>query len=207
MINDGVILDTKNARDFLKKKGKEEIYRVFHFAVDGLSCDFTLLRHGVFSLYDRGELFLTYGHLHSNRIGEVYVVLKNDCFFELSDKDTSKTFIIYVRKGDAIFIHPRFLHRIISFRKDCLVLNFLPSQIKHNYNVIKNKGFPVHMLYLKKGVLCLIRNKKYGKAKFKLVKRIGTKVNPIALFEKDPTKLKDILVNPDKYKKLYFIGE
>jgi len=205
IINDNVILDVKNARKFLKAKGNKEVYRVFHFDANGLSCDFTLLRHGIFSTSSIGEPFLTYGHLHEKNMGEAYSVLKNDCFFELTDKRRFETFIVYLKKEDSIFIHPRFLHRIISYKKDCLVLNFVPKEAGHNYNIIKNKGFPVHLIYyLKDGTIALVKNKKYRKVKFNFVKRIKTKVDPIRVFGKNPENLKKILENPKKYEKFYF---
>ena len=207
LIRDKVILDIKNARKFLKSKGDKEIYRVFHFEANGLSCDFTLLRHGIFSVSKTGEPFETYGHVHERYMGEAYTVLKNSCFFELADKKTYETFILYLKKGDSIFIHPRFLHRVISFRKDCFVVNFVPKRAGHDYKVIKNKGFPIHLVYhLKEGAVGFVKNEKYRKARFMFVKRVRTK-DPIKLFEKDPEKLKDILEKPRRYKKLYFKGK
>lgn len=207
LIDDRIILNIKRARKFLKIKGDKEVYRVFHFEVNDLSCDFTLLRHGLFSISKKGEPFLTYGHLHEKHMGEAYSVLKNSCFFELANKKTFETFIIHLKEGDSIFIHPRFLHRIISHKKDCLVFNFVPEDAGHDYRTVKNKGFPFHLLYdLESEDIEIVRNKRYKKARLKFIKRIESKVNPIKLFEKNPDKLKDVLENPDKYKKIYFIG-
>jgi len=206
LINDRVILDIKNARNFLKIKGDREVYRVFHFESNGLSCDFTLLRHGLLSISKKGELFLTYGHLHEKHRGEAYSVLRNDCFFELVNKKTFETFIIHLKKGDSIFIHPRFLHRIISHKKDCLVFNFVPEDAGHNYRIIKNRGFPFHLLYdLRSKDIEIVKNKRYRKGKLKFIKKIRSK-DPIKLFERNPSKLKEILKNPDKHKKIYFKG-
>jgi len=205
LIRDKVVLDIKNAKKFLKSRGDKEIYRVFHFEANGLSCDFTLLRHGIFSVSKTGEPFETYGHVH--KMGEAYVILKSDCFFELADKKTHETFIVYLKKGDSIFIHPRFLHRMISFRKDCFVVNFVPKKAGHDYKAIKNKGFPVHLIYyLKEDTIGFVKNEKYRKVKFRFVKRVRAK-DPIKLFEKDLEKLKDILKKPGRYKKLYFKGK
>ena len=205
LINDNVVLDSKNTEEFLKKKGNEEAYEVFHFYENGMSCDFTLLRHGIFSVSKVGEPFLTYGHVHEREIGEAYSVIRNDCFFEFTDKKTLETFIVHVSQGDSIFIHPRFMHRIISHKKDCLVFNFVPEEAGHDYNIIKNKGFPVHLIYhLKDGSIVFVRNERYGKANLKIIKKVKVKMNPMKLFKENPERLKDILKNPEKYKKFYF---
>jgi len=207
LINDKVVLDIKSARNFLKIKGDKEVYRVFHFESNGLSCDFTLLHHGLFSISKKGEAFLTYGHLHKKYKGEAYSVLRNDCFFELVNKKTFETFIIHLKKGTSIFIHPKFLHRIISHKKDCLVFNFVPEDAGHNYKIIKNKGFPFHLLYNSKSKdIEIVKNKRYRKAKLKFIKKIKTRIDPIKLFGKNTKKLKDILENPNKHKKIYFKG-
>jgi oxalate decarboxylase/phosphoglucose isomerase-like protein (cupin superfamily) len=216
MVDDGVILDTKNAKRMIETKGDLIVYEVYHLwkSIDkikrisertGIACDITFLNSGVFSPSDDGELFITYGHLHEKPMGEAYTVLKNECFFVLADGKSWKTYIVLLKEGDSILIHPKYLHRIGSLRKDCLVVAFLPDKAGHNYEVVKNKGFPFHVFYKKKK-LKIVKNKKYRSGNFEIVKKSTCKIDPVKLFEKNPRKLKDILENPEKYKKLYFMG-
>jgi len=217
LIRDRVIFDIKNAEKFLNKRGDEIVYEVYNlwksvgkfkkiFERTDIVCDVTHLNFGVFSVSDKGELFSTYGHAHEKEYGEAYTVLKNNCFLILSDRKTHNTFIILLKEGDSIFIHPKFLHRLVSYKRDSLVVGLVPKEAGHNYSVIKNKGFPFHLLYdKKKGKIQVKKNKIYKKANYKMIKRIKTKINPIKLLERKPEKLKDILENPEKHKKVYFI--
>lgn len=215
LIKDRVILDIKNAKKMLKVKGDLIVYEVYHLwkGIDeikkiyqntGIVCDLTLLNFGVFSSSNDGELFLTYGHMHEEEVGEAYTVLKGECFFVLSDINTNKTYILRRKKSDSILIHPKYLHRIVCFKKSCLVLAFVPERAGHNYDIVKNKGFPFHLFYKSKK-LRVVRNRNYKRGEFELVKKVNCRINPIQLFERAPKKLKDILENPEKYRNLYFI--
>jgi len=217
LTNDRVILDIKNAKKMIEINGDSVVYEVYHLwkSIDqikhihektGLACDITFLNFGVFSPSGDGELFLTYGHIHEKPMGEAYTILKNDCFFVLADYHSHRTYIIRLDEGDSILVHPKYLHRIVSFKKDCLAVGFTPSKTGHNYDVVRNKGFPFH-IFFKNRKLDIVKNKKYKNGKFKLIKKTTCKINPVKLFEKDPKKLKDILENPEKYKNLYFIGK
>lgn len=217
LIVDRVILDMKNAKKMFDVKGDLIVYEVYHlwkslnkikrtYKKTGIMCDITFLNFGVFSPSNDGELFMTYGHLHEKPIGEVYTVLKNQCFFVLTDNKSKKTYIVQLKEGDSIFIHPKYLHRMVSFKKDCLVIAFVPSKAGHNYNVVRKKGFPFHLFYKNKK-LKIVKNKKYKVGKFELIKKTASKINAVKLFEKEPKKLKKILENPEKYKKLYFMGK
>lgn len=214
LIKDNVILDTKNAKKMLETKGNLIAYEVFNLwkSLDefkrmhnktGLICDLTFLNFGVFSPSDDGELFMTYGHVHEKPMGEAYKVLKNECIFILSHIASHKTYIIHLKQGDSIFIHPKYLHRIVSFKKDCLVVALVPERAGHNYNVVKNKGFPFHIFYKNKK-LKIVKNKKYKTGKFGLIKKYSS-IDPVKLLEKKPEELRDILENPQKHEKVYFI--
>jgi len=217
LVNDNVILDIENGKKMIGTKGDSIVYEVYHlgktldkfnsvYKKTNLLCDLTLLNFGVFSTSDDGELFMTYGHLHETAVGEAYTVLKNECFFVLTDKNSYKTYIVHLREGDSILVHPRFIHRMVSFKKDCLVVNFVPEKAGHNYGIVKNKGFPFHLFY-KNAKLEIVKNERYKTGEFELIKKVFSKIDPEKIFEKEPEKLKDILENPEKYKNLYFIGD
>jgi len=217
LVRDGVILDIEKAKRLIRTRGDFVVYKVYNvwkFVDDikniaeriGTSSNITLLKHGIFSSKNQGELFLTYGHAHRKHYGEFYTILKNQCLIVLADRKSNDTFIVNLREGDSIFIHPRFLHRMVSYKKDVLMFDTSPIEAGHNYKIIKNKGFPVHVMYhSKEGAIVFVKNKRYRKVKFKFIKKIKTKIDPIKLFEKNPEKLKDILENPDSHKKLYLI--
>ena len=214
LVNDRVVLESPNLRKMFEEKGDVIVYEVYHLykAVDKLmngyrktkiSSHLTFLHSGVFSDGEEGELYLTYGHLHQKPIGEAFTVLNNQCYFVLSDLNTKETFIIRMKKGNSILVHPRFLHRIVSFKKDCLIIDFVPDKAGHNYGAVKNKGFPFH-LFLKRGKLHVVKNPRYKGGKVKIINSYRAGTNPLRLFENNPMKLKEILEDPDKHKNLYF---
>jgi len=217
LIKDKVILDLKNAGELTKINGDFIVYEIYNlwkavnkfkkiYEKTRIVSDIMLLNHGIFSNSNKGELFSTYGHAHETESGEVYFILKNSCFIILSDKKNYETFILKLKKGDYAFIHPRFLHRIISYTKDCLLITIAPEKAGHNYLIVKKKGFPFHLFYDKnKKKLEIRKNKKYKQGKYKLIKKVKKNLNPLKLLETDSEKLKEILEYPEKYKKLYFI--
>ena len=217
MIKDKVILDLKSAKDFLDKNGDMIVYELYNlwksvkdvkkvYRSTGITCDVTCLNFGLFSNYNKGELFSTYGHAHEKDYGEVFKVIKNECFIVLADRKTYETYIAHLKEKDVIFIHPRFIHRLVSYKRDSIIINFVPKEAGHNYIIVKNKGFPFHLFYdKKKKKLEIKHNRKYSTKKYKILKRRKRSLDPMKLFEKNPEKLKDILENPEKYRKLYFI--
>jgi len=219
LVKDGVLLDIGKTRKLIRTRGNFVVYKVFNvwkFVDDvkniaekiGASSNITLLKHGIFSPGNQGELFSTYGHAHEKYYGEFYTILKNQCLIVLADRKSNETFIVNLREGDSIVIHPKFLHRMVSYKKDVLMFDTSPKEAGHNYKIIKNKGFPVHVFYhTKEGIIIFTKNPKYRKVKFKFVKKFKTKIDPIKLFEKNPRKLKDILENPKKNRKFYFMGK
>ena len=213
LVEDEVIADLEEAKKLLATKGDLEIYKVFNLGefVDSIkkisnetniACDLTLLRHGVFSPIRRGESFLTYGHLHIKPYGEVYKVLKNECLLLLSDKDSSETFLLHLREGNSILIHPKFLHRLVALSKDCLVVGFVPKDAGHDYAAVKGKGFPVKVVFDEDEKKFYVEKRR--KVEVSVIDRIITHLDPVGIFEKEPFKLKEILVEPEKNLNIYF---
>ena len=205
LLNDKVILDLENAKKLLEKKGDVLVYEVYNlWKFDevaknflenfGLMMDVTLLKHGVFSLKE-GEAFCTYGHAHQKNLGEVYQILKNECFLLLAHKKTFNSYLIKLKEGYSFFIHPSFIHRLISGEKDSLILNFVPEDAGHDYDIVKNKGFPFHVFYDKNKKLYFKENEKYPKAGLVLVENIK-KLDALKLAQKNPEKLREILRRP-----------
>jgi oxalate decarboxylase/phosphoglucose isomerase-like protein (cupin superfamily) len=206
LLKDKVILDLENSKKLLKKKGDVLVYEVYNlwkfdeFAKKflenfGLMMDITLLKQGVFSLKEEGEAFCTYGHAHQKNLGEVYQVLKNDCSLLLTHKKTFNSYLIKIKEGYSFFIHPSFIHRLISGKKDSVILNFVPEDAGHDYDVVKNKGFPFHVFYDNKKKLYFKENRKYPEAGLILVEKIE-KLDALKLAKKNPKKLRKILRRP-----------
>ncbi|MEM7826326.1 MAG: glucose-6-phosphate isomerase family protein [Candidatus Aenigmatarchaeota archaeon] len=204
LVKDKVILDLENAKKLLEK-GDLIIYEVFNlwkfdefaekfFSKFNIMLDITLLKHGTFSLKKGGEAFCTYGHAHEKNVGEAYQVLKNDCFLLLSNSKNFNSYLIKLEEGCSFFIHPNFIHRLISGRKDCVVLNFVPSDAGHDYGVVKNKGFPFHVFYDENGKVHFKENENYC-ARLVLVEKVD-KFDVLSFAEKEPEKLKKILRTP-----------
>ena len=206
LLKDKVILDLENAEKLLKAKGDLTVYEVFNlwkfqeFAKNflknfGLMIDLTLLKHGTFSLEEEGEAFCTYGHAHEKKFGEVYQALKNDCYVLLSHMKNFNCYLVRIKEGYSFFIHPSFMHRLISGKKDCVILNFVPEEAGHDYSIVKNKGFPFHIFYDKNKNLEFRENKKYPEAGIVFVKDIK-KFDAVKFAENKPRKLRKILSKP-----------
>ncbi|MEM5829701.1 MAG: glucose-6-phosphate isomerase family protein [Candidatus Aenigmatarchaeota archaeon] len=203
LLKDRVILDLESAKELLERKGDLTIYEVYNLwkfqdvARDflenfGVMVDITLLRQGIFSLKKEGEAFCTYGHIHKENLGEVYVALKNGCYLLLSHRKTFNSYLIEIKEGYSFFIPPFFIHRLISGKKDCVVLNFVHEIAGHDYSVVKNKGFPFHIFYDKNKNLEFRENKKYPEVGLVFIKNIK-KFDVLKLAKKEPEKLKEIL--------------
>ncbi|MEM5815288.1 MAG: glucose-6-phosphate isomerase family protein [Candidatus Aenigmatarchaeota archaeon] len=205
LIKDKVIIDIENGGKALNFFGDRTVYTVYNLwsgikkyklikEKTKLNFDLTLLKNGVFSLEKDGELFLTYGHAHEKRRGEFYQVIKNDCIILLANLEKREAFFAELKEGDTIFIHPNYIHRLISTGKDCLVLGIVPEDAGHNYEIVKNRGFPFHF-FKQENWIKIVENKKFEKFSIKKVRqkkiRVGIK------------KLKNILFEPNKQKKFY----
>ncbi|MEM5853114.1 MAG: glucose-6-phosphate isomerase family protein [Candidatus Aenigmatarchaeota archaeon] len=210
LVNDEVILDVDNARKLLREKGDITIYEVFNlwkFNKDaerflkkyGLMIDITFLKSGVFSTKKNGEAFCTYGHIHEENLGEVYKVLKNYCYLLLSNKRNFKSYLVKLKEGYSFFIHPSYMHRLISGNKDCVVLNFVPEDAGHDYDVVKKKGFPFHVFH-ENGKLVFKENKKYPETSLVLIEDMK-KFDVVEIAEKKPSRLRKILRSPNDMRK------
>lgn len=211
LLEDEVIMDLDNGRELLKEKSDVTIYEVYNLwkyqksaksflERYGLMVDLTLLKSGVFSKRKKGEAFCTYGHIHEKNLGEAYEVLKNECYLLLSNRKNFKSYLIKLKEGNSFFIHPSYMHRLISGKKDCVVLNFVPEDAGHDYSIVKRKGFPFHIFYDEKGNLEFRENKKYPETRLVLIEGLE-RFSVIEFAEKEPEKLKKILENPkDIYK-------
>jgi glucose-6-phosphate isomerase len=205
LIKNKVILDLKNAKKALEFFGDRTVYYVYNLwrGIEKykrikdeykLNFDITLLKFGLFSITKNGETFLTYGHNHEKSRGEFYTILKNECYLLISDLKKKKSTIVEMREGTSVFIYPTFIHRLISIGKDCLVLGIVPEDAGHNYDIVKNKGFP-HHIFMQNGWLKIVENKKYKG--FSVEKAYAKKLSiPIK-------RLSKILMYPNKYKKFY----
>lgn len=216
LIQDKVILDLENAEKMIKSKGDLVVYEQYNlwkslerfkaiFEKTRIASDLTLLKFGVYSNSQEGELFSTYGHVHETYCGEVYYVLKNECFLILTEKQTFKTFIIKLKENDFLFIHPKFYHRTVCWKKDVLFATFYPEVAGHDYTSVKYRGFPFH-LFLEKNKLKIKENPNFKNCEHTLIKKIKKKTNPLEFLENNPEKLREILFDPFKNEKIYFIG-
>lgn len=216
LLEDKVIMDIKNAKNLLDSSGDLVVYEVYNlwksdrFAKrmlrdSRLMADITRLNHGLFSLGKTGELFCTYGHAHEGFSGEVYHVIKNDCFILLSDKKNFKTFLVPLKEKSSIFIHPTFMHRLVCGKRDSIVLGFVPEEAGHDYNIVKNMGFPFHVFSddkIKK--ILLKKNPKYSNAKFTYVEKFRSKFDAMKLVKGREKFLAEVLRSPGKHKDIYF---
>lgn len=205
LVKDRTLLDLENAKKLLKRRDLV-IYEVFNlwkfneYAKNflrkfGLMMDITLLRHGVFSLKKSGEAFCTYGHIHEKNVGEVYQVLKNDCFLLLSHRKNFNSYLIKMEESSSFFIHPVFIHRLISGGRDCVILNFVPKDAGHDYSIVKNKGFPFHIFYDERKKIRLKENEKYPERRIVIVEKID-KFDVLKFADKKPEELRRILRTP-----------
>ncbi|MEM2419658.1 MAG: glucose-6-phosphate isomerase family protein [Candidatus Bathyarchaeia archaeon] len=216
LIEDGVLLDLEGARKKISQIGDYVVYSVYNLwkSVDffqklydktRLVGDLTLLNHGFFSTHDGGELFFTYGHAHKEHFGELYIVLKSNCFLILSNRSSFQSVIVWLKEGDSFFIHPSYMHRMTVYKKDCLFLTLAPERAGHDYLCVKGRGFPVSLFYNpKRDSVRVKRNPKFT-ATYRTVKRVK-KIDALRLVKDEPEKLKEILESPEKHAGFYFRG-
>lgn len=203
LIHDKVILQVEEGEKLLRQKGDMVIYEVFHLDEKlGIACDLTLLRFGKFSPSNSGELFSTYGHLHEKNFGECYICVKNGVFLILVDKNSFATKILKMKEGNAVFIHHKYIHRLTVKNSDAAILGFVLKETGHDYEIVKNKGFPYHIFSKNKGFM-FMHNERYEAKQLTLSKPKKISVNPIRLFLNNPEKLKDMLHKPEVYEESY----
>ncbi len=151
MKDDNVLLHSN------KIKKNREIYKVYHLSElkefkeickkSGINCDVTIMNGGILKEKNGiGEMFPTYGHIHTSKRNEIYKVIRGRAFLVLVDEDVKKETIIDMKKGDEYLINFKYPHRVYTFNS-AVVLGFVPNDAGHDYDAIKNRGFPYHLFY------------------------------------------------------------
>jgi len=185
-----------------KIKKNREIYKVYHLSElkefkkicskSGINCDVTIMNKGILKEKNgSGEMFPTYGHIHTSKRNEIYKVIRGKMFLILVDENSRKETIIPMKKGDEYLIDSKYSHRMYTF-DSAVVLGFVPNDAGHDYDAIKNKGFPVHLFYSPKNKeIILKKNKKFGN--FDIALGSPQKIDSEKLFLENIEKLKKIL--------------
>ncbi|OQX21174.1 MAG: hypothetical protein BWK75_03750 [Candidatus Altiarchaeales archaeon A3] len=167
MKDDNVLLHSN------KIKKNREIYKVYHLSdlkefkevckKSGINCDVTIMNGGILNEKNfTGEMFPTYGHIHTAPRNEIYKVIRGRAFLVLVDEDAKKETIIDMKKGDEFMINFKYPHRIYTFNS-AVILGFVPNDAGHDYDAIKNMGFPYHLFYDQKNKdIIFKKNKKFG---------------------------------------------
>jgi len=158
LVNDHVILDAKAGNELIARDGDVVLYSVVHLwrfrqAISEISersriyCDITVLNQGVISTTKFGELFLTYGHDHTRRFGEIYSVLAGEGTLMMYLPGSNATRAVEMRTGDEHYIPPGWVHRFYCGREGVVLAGFVPYEAGHRYETVKGKGFPYHLFY------------------------------------------------------------
>ncbi|MCD6402963.1 MAG: hypothetical protein J7K98_01385 [Candidatus Aenigmarchaeota archaeon] len=214
MVKDKVVLDPYAFKS--AKKRDKTIYLVYKLGESleyfkrlsektGMHFDITLLRSGTLSGRASGELICTYGHKHEENRGELYFVLKNECMIELYDETSRETLVLSLPERSYIFIHPKFFHRLIAGKEDCVVLGIVPKDAGHDYSVVKNKGFPFHVFYdSKRGMLKYVHNPNFSGVSL-LIDKVLSKSSLTAILKRINT-FRKLLFNPKTGRSIYYLG-
>lgn len=197
MKDDNVLLHSNK----IKIKNRE-IYKVYHLSdlegfkdiskKSGINCDVTIMNAGILKEKNGiGEMFPTYGHVHTKRRNEIYKVIRGRVFLILVDEDKRKEVVIDMKKGDEYLINFKYPHRIYTFNS-AVVLGFVPNDAGHDYDVIKNRGFPYHLFYdpINREII-FKKNKKFGN--FDIALGTPQNIDSENLFWKDTERMKEIL--------------
>lgn len=158
MVADEVILRPDDGRKLIAEKGDPVVYSVLNLSkcvpkIIGISekykvyCDITILNHGVISTTNFGELFLTYGHQHERRFGEIYSILAGHGLLMYYAPDTNVTTAVRMKTGDEHYIPPGYIHRFYCSKEGVVLAGVVPHEAGHDYNTVKSKGFPFHSFF------------------------------------------------------------
>jgi glucose-6-phosphate isomerase len=105
----------------------------------------------------------TKGHEHSNKYGEVYIVLKGEAIYLIQKWKKNKIKDVYAvkaKKGNIVIIPPYYGHVTINpAKKDLKEANWISKKCKNIYDLFEKKQGACYY-YTKKG---WIRNKNYKK--------------------------------------------
>jgi len=201
LIEDNVVFDVDAVKKLFDTKGNIEIYSVYSLTnlpefseickKIKVNCDVTVIHSGILSKDDEGEAYITYGHIHETKRNEIYKVLEGEVF--LAMYDGSNQIIVQMNKGDEFLIEFKFVHRLYSI-KGAVVLGFVPCDAGHNYEIVKNKGFPYAVFYNKKNKEIIYKkNKKFERNLINLIFKKPEKINSDELFFKNPEKIRKML--------------
>lgn len=199
LVEDKVVFDFDAIKKLFDSKGNIEIYRVYSLTKlpefeeicrkTKINCDVTVLHSGILSEGDEGEAYMTYGHMHETKRNEIYKVVEGEAFLVMYNDENE--IVINMKKNDEFLINSEFIHRLYSI-KGAIVLGFVPSDAGHNYNIVKNKGFPYTIFYNKKNEdIIYKKNKKFTDRN--LIFRKPQKLNTEELFFKNPKELEKML--------------
>jgi len=157
----------------------------------GLMVDLTVMNKGILSKSGFGELYLTKGHIHEKKTGELYILLKGKAYLLMFSPEKNQLIVVLMKEKTAYIIPKGHFHRIVSAEKSYLV-NAVPSEAGHDYDIFEKKGIPMHILF----------NKKTNSTYFVLT-NLKTKViekNPLPsgkyekMLEKNPDELRKLLI-------------
>jgi oxalate decarboxylase/phosphoglucose isomerase-like protein (cupin superfamily) len=181
LVDDAVIFDQDAGRQFIEAEGDVNVYDVIHLwqLVPGIAeiserskvyCDITVLNYGIISTTGFGELFLTYGHDHTRRFGEIYSILAGEGNLVMYLPGSNRTRVIRMREGDEHYIPPGWVHRFYCGRRGTVLAGFVSHEAGHRYETVKGRGFPYHLfLDEKKGEVSYLRNERFGDAKLEIL--------------------------------------
>jgi len=181
LVEDRVILDYNAGKEFLETEGDVTIYEVINLwrFVPGIAeisersrvyCDITVLDHGIISTTGFGELFLTYGHDHTRRFGEIYSVLAGKGNLIMYMPGINVTKVVRMKKGDEYYIPPGWVHRFYCSDEGVVLAGFVPHEAGHKYETVKGRGFPYHLFYdEEKGEVMYMKNPKFERAELEIL--------------------------------------
>ena len=148
-------------KEWAKSAQNLKLYYIFRGVKEknGLRYDITVIPAQMLGK----EFVKTKGHIHSNKYGEVYKVLKGKAIFLLQKTKNSKVKDVYAIKAkrkEVVIIPPLYAHLTINpGEKELKIGNWVSKKCKNIYkNIEKMKGFCY--FYTKSG---WIKNKNYKK--------------------------------------------
>lgn len=181
LVDDKVILDPDAGRRLIEKEGDIPVYEVIHLwklvpEIAEISersrvyCDITVLDYGVISESGFGELFMTYGHDHARRFGEIYSILEGEGNLVYYIPGSNKTRVVRMRKGDEHYIPPGWVHRFYCGSVGTVLAGFVSFEAGHRYETVKGRGFPYHLFYdEQKGEVSYMQNPRFPGAELEVV--------------------------------------
>jgi glucose-6-phosphate isomerase len=148
-------------KEWLKTAPNLELYYMYRGIKkkDGLRYDITIIPARMLGR----EFVKTKGHKHSNKYGEIYIVLGGEGIY-LMQKEKGEivkdVYAVKAERGNAVVIPPYYAHITINpSKKDLKMANWLSEEAKSDYRPIQKMGGACYY-YTKIG---WIKNKNYKK--------------------------------------------